>query len=373
MVTDTLTTTSIDIVSKVEFSILDLFDTLDSYLKKSAPIGGKSKKAMTAAALTTLVRYNSWLDAHQFVLAAEKTKRLDEARDRARVLAQAGLLGAGVGDLLDEDEGSTVSSDDEECEKEVIEGESDDNSAVESVAEGDIADELGSESSSSSSDDDLSDYEEEDEINDADAEAAYLKQLQDEEFESELRKLTLEALEKGKVTARTGAGGKVSSQMPAAPQFLSKKPAGDQIHHLPEGESSTASPFVDEEGMTFKLLKRGNKGKQEEVQLFVPKNTNLARRATKQDDAAAKERDLLKARVLQYEAESADAGGNVYLDETKLQVIRNRPLTIETIDRNFGKSAETPYKLSERLRGPIRPSPGRGRGGGRLFNPGGRR
>lgn len=365
--------TYIDTVSKVEFSILDLFDTLDSYLKKSSPVGGKSKKAMTAAALTTLVRYNSWLDAHEYVLAAERNKRLDEARDIARVLAQAGLLGAGVGDLLDEDESSTVISEDEESEKGGNEGESDDDSAAESFAEGDIADELGSESSSSSGDDDLSDYEEEDDINDADAEAAYLKQLQDEEFESELRKLTLEALEKGKVIARTGAGGKVSSQMPAAPQFIAKKPAGDQIHHLPEGESSTASPFVDEEGMPFKLLKRGNKGKQEEVQLFVPKNTNLARRATKQDDAAAKERDLLKARVLQYEAESADAGGNVYLDETKLQVIRNRPLTIETIDRNFGKSTETPYELSQRLRGPSRQSPGRGRGGGRLFNPGGRR
>mmetsp|Transcript_8553 Transcript_8553/g.14482 ORF Transcript_8553/g.14482 Transcript_8553/m.14482 type:complete len:97 (-) Transcript_8553:308-598(-) len=31
-------------------------------------------------------------------------------------------------------------------------------------------------------------------------------------------------------------------------------------------------------------------------------------------------------------------GGNVYLEQTKLQVIRNRPLSMEDIDRNFGSS-----------------------------------
>lgn len=323
-------------------------------------------------AALALVRYHSWLDAHQFVLVAERNRKLDEARDRARVLAQAGLVGTCDGALLDEDEGSTVISEADNSDNDDIDGESDDESSIESAPEGDIADESGSESSSCVGRD-LSDYDEEEEIIDVDAEAAYQKQLQDEEFESELRKLTMEALEKGKVTARTGAGGKVSSQMPAAPQFIAKKQAGDLVHDLPESESSAASPFVGEEGMAFKLLKRGNKGKQEEVQLIVPKNTNLARRATKQDDAAAKERDLLKARVLQYEAESADAGGNVYLDETKLQVIRNRPLTIETIDRNFGNNTTPSNNVSERLKGPVRQSPGRGRGGGRLFNPGGRR
>ena len=48
--------------------------------------------------------------------------------------------------------------------------------------------------------------------------------------------------------------------------------------------------------------RHGNKGKQEQVQLIVPKDTNLVHRATKQDDAADKEQDLLKARLLQYEA-----------------------------------------------------------------------
>ena len=108
--------------------------------------------------------------------------------------------------------------------------------------------------------------------------------------------------------------------------------------------------------------------------VYVPKDTNLARRAHKHDDAAAKERDILKARVLEYEAASADAGGNVYLDETKLQTNRNRKLTVEVLDKNFGKSVDAPYKVSElrgRGSGPGRvPGRGRGRGGGRLFNPG---
>mmetsp|Transcript_11835 Transcript_11835/g.21352 ORF Transcript_11835/g.21352 Transcript_11835/m.21352 type:complete len:659 (+) Transcript_11835:108-2084(+) len=375
--------------SDVEFSILDLFDTLDSELKKISSGGGKSKKAAAAS----FVRYNSWLDAHQSVVAAEKNKTLDEARIRIRLLAQASILGAddvsiADGDLLDGDEGSVVMSDEEESlGKDSVEGDSDDDSVGESVASGldaDVADGNDSESGSSGDDGEESSNEEEaDEIDEEAAESAYLRQLQDEEFESELRRLTMDALERGKVTARTGTGGKVSSQMPAAPEFVSKKPASSSDQsHLGEVDSTAASPFGFEEGgMAFKLFKRGNKGKQEEVQLFVPKSTNLARRATKQDDEAAKERDILKARVLQYEAESADAGGNVYLDETKLQVIRNRPLTMDTINKNFGKSSEAPYKVSERLRGRGAglgrgsslgrgPGRGRGRGGGRLFNPG---
>ena len=189
----------------------------------------------------------------------------------------------------------------------------------------------------------------------------------------------MDALEKGKSSARTGAGGKVSSHMPAAPQFVAKKPSADQR----QTEGDTQNPFVGDAGISFKLLKKGNKGKMEEKQFLVPSSTNLAHRATKQDDEAAKERDFIKARVLQYEAESAElgVGGNLYLDDSKLQVIRNRPLTMDAIDSNFGKSKDAPYKVSERSsrgRGPIggrgppggRGPGGRGRGLGRLFNPG---
>ena len=157
----------------------------------------------------------------------------------------------------------------------------------------------------------------------------------------------------------------MSSQMPAAPQFA-KKPGVAERKQESEVDPTT-NPFGGSEGMSFKLLKKGNKGKMEEKQFLVPTSTNLARRATKVDDEAVKEKEMIKARVLQYEAESADAGGNVYLDETKLQSIRNRPLTMEVLDKTFGKGNGAPYKVSSLRRPPV---PGRGRGGGRLFNPG---
>lgn len=365
--------------------MLDIFDALDSELKRIS--SGKSKQASSVS----FARYNSWFDAHEFVVEAEKTKALDGARVKVRLLAQAGLLGAddasiSDGSLLDGDGDSIEMSDEESLDKDTVGGDSDDESGEEeSVASREVAadgaaDDNESESGSSEDGEESSDEDEEgDEFDEAAAEAEYLRQLHDEEFESELRKLTMDALERGKVSARTGAGNKVSSQMPVAPQFVAKKQSREQSHSQRSEGDSAVSPFEDgEEKMAFKLFKRGNKGKQEEVQLFVPKSTNLARVATKHDDEAAKERDMLKARVLQYEAASADAvGGNVYLgEETKLQVIRNRPLTMETLERNFGKSSsDGPYKVSERFRGrgPGRGrgrGPGRGRGGGRLFNPG---
>merc|ERR1711966_150657 len=286
----------------VEFSFLDLFDTLDSGLKKISFVGGKSKKVPSVS----FVRYNSWLDAHQFVVAREQIRTLDEARDRVRILAQAGLLGAddasiADGDLLDGDADSVGMSDEEESlEKDRVEGNSDDDSVGESVASGEEVDAVNDNESESVSSDDGEESindDEVDELEEAAAEAAYLRQLQDEEFESELRKLTMETLEKGKASARTGTGGKVSSQMPVAPEFISKKQeSGNDQSHV--GDVDSVSPFGGMDGgMAFKLFKRGNKGKHEEVALFVPNSTNLARRATKQDDKVAKERDMLKAKV----------------------------------------------------------------------------
>jgi len=366
----------------VEFSVLDLFDALDSELKKISS-SNKGKKA------TSFVRYNCWLDAHQFVVVAEKNKTLDEARVRIRVLAQAGLLGAddasiSDGDMLDEDDNTAEMSDEEaSVGKESVEGESDNESVAEvPVPDAEMEDDKSVSSESSDDDnDETSDEEEGDEADEAAAEEAYMRQLEDEAFESELRRLTMDALEKGKVTARS-TGGKVSDQMIAAPQFVAKKT--DQFPPLSSGEGDVSSESPFEEGMQFKLFKRGNKGKQEAVQFNVPKDTNLAKRATKHDDAAAKEREELKARVLDYEALRDESGGNVYLEETKIQSNRNKKLTIDVLQKNFGKQRDdAPYKVSElrgrggRGRGPTTTSttgrgrgPGRGRGAGRLFNPG---
>merc|ERR1712238_21682 len=120
-----------------------------------------------------------------------------------------------------------MSDEEESLEKDSVEGDSDDDSADESIASGeeaDAADDNDSESVSSDDGEESINDEEVDEIEEAAAEAAYLRQLQDEEFESELRRLTMDTLEKGKASARTGTGGKVSSQMPVAPEFIAKKP-----------------------------------------------------------------------------------------------------------------------------------------------------
>jgi len=119
--------------------------------------------------------------------------------------------------------------------------------------------------------------------------------------------------------------------------------------------------------------KKGNKGKMEAKQFFVPKDTNLAAVATKQDDEAERERNMIKARVLQYEAESADSGGNVYLEQEKLQVIRNRPLSMEEIDKNFGTTGGNLVNAPSKKAVPAGGNQNGGRGGrGYSFGRGGR-
>jgi regulator of nonsense transcripts 2 len=243
--------------------------------------------------------------------------------------------------------------------------------AVEEGADGE--DEIGEDDDDLDEDREDETDEEEDEEEEFDEEA-YMQQLEAEAFERELRRLTMDALEKGKAVSR---GGKVADSMPTGSQVIRKKS---------ETETSAGFALGGKTGVSFQLLKKGNKGKMEAKQFFVPADTNLAAVATKQDDKAAKERDMIKARVLQYEAESAEAevsGGNVYLEQEKLQVIRNR-LSMEEIDRNFGttggnlRPADKTKLGSTGGRGPGRGLPsggrgygsGRGRGGGR--NSGGR-
>jgi regulator of nonsense transcripts 2 len=143
----------------------------------------------------------------------------------------------------------------------------------------------------------------------------------------------MEALEKGKNASRKQIG----ESMVSGSQILKKKEQPKPSDGLAPTSSGIA--LGGKVGISFQLLKKGNKGKVEAKEILVPADTNLAMVASKQDDAAARERDEIKQRVLRYEAESAEAeysGGNVYLEQEKLQIIRNRPLSMEEIDRNFG-------------------------------------
>lgn len=179
----------------VEFSVLDLFDALDSQLKKLQPDSRRKPQAATKSSAASFVRYSCWVDAHKFVVAAEEADVLSLARTKTRLLAQAGILGSqgtSTGDLLDDDtvgSGSIEMSNDDEEEDSIDDGESDSDVEDKKLVKGDVVevDVSGSESEEESEDDE-DPIDDQDEIALASAEEAYIRQLQDEAFESELRK-----------------------------------------------------------------------------------------------------------------------------------------------------------------------------------------
>jgi regulator of nonsense transcripts 2 len=360
----------ISLPAEVEFALLDTFDIVDSaWRRATGKEGGKGIRGKKegngdgdASEEPGFPRYLSWLEAHNSTVAIEEADYLAEARTRARIEALAGESNAEHIDpmdrelLHDEDEslGDEDDDDDDDSSAEDPMSLSAKDSVVDDHAfemESGDEDEDADEHNDASHDEETSDDDSED-SNDSEGETDdedgteegdvdYIAQMEEEAFERELRKITMEAIEKGKNAARGATGGKVADTMISGSQIIKKKPADltrttDNPH--------AGGPILTLEGgagITFQLLKKGNKGKVEAKEIIVPADTNLAKAATKQDGEAARERDMIKARVLQYEAESAEArsaGGNIYLENTKLQEIRNRPLSLDEIDKNFGTS-----------------------------------
>jgi regulator of nonsense transcripts 2 len=330
--------------TEVEFALLDTFDILDSQWRKVTK-EQKKKGSSDDRCPHGFPRYTSWLEAHNATVSSENAEAALEGRMHSRLENQAGN-GENNG------ESSTIVSDSFNEEEDELDDEDDSDLGTDDGLSASARDSLGDDSENISLDDDSRNEDdekdvgapgtlEEDEFDDEsnasedDSEGgfdedAYMQQLEAEAFEAELRRLTMDALEKGKSTAR---GGKVSDYMPSGSQFLKKKQSETPA------EDGLAVALGGMEGISFSLLKKGNKGRMESKQFMVPKDTNLAAVATKQDDEAAKERDMIKARVLQYEADAAESeGGNVYLDQQKITVIRNRPLSMDEIDKNFGTS-----------------------------------
>jgi regulator of nonsense transcripts 2 len=377
--------------TEVEFSLLDTFDVVDSMWRKAAKDqGGKGSKNRRDAGgdgdgkeEQGFPRYANWLEAHNATVALEEAEHLVEARTRARIEALAGESTAeamdSIGDLLNDDDDSLGDEDDDDSSAdedpmsvsakdsitedhhfEIESGDEEEDGAEETMELSqydETSDDESDDSNESETDDE--DRSDEDEFD----EEAYIKQMEEEAFERELRRVTMEALEKGKVAARSATGGKVADTMPSGSQIIKKKPA--ETGSSPSGGAPTMA-LGGFEGISFQLLKKGHKGKMEAKEIIVPADTNLAKTATKQDDAAARERDMIKARVLQYEQESAEArnaGGNVYLEQEKLQVIRNRPLSMEDIDRNFGTTGGNLRPNSGDPRPRTSPSAGGGRVG----------
>lgn len=318
----------------VEFALLNTFDAIDSQWKKASQARRKRGEAEVKNDDSIgFPRFSSWMEAHNATVLQEEKDQLAVERARARLetVAAGGaatemeLLGdAELALLADDDdfdvmsqslEDEVESETDTEDENKIMDAEEEDGVEVDDLQDDDF---------------DSEDYEVYDDAESID-EGAYMKQLEEEAFERELRRVTMEALDKGKNSAQSR--GKVADNMITGSQFVRKKEKGE--------ESPLAIALGGMEGVTFQLLKKSNKGKVEAKQLIVPKDTNLAKQAEKNDDEAARERDMLKAHVLQYEAESSEhgeGGGNVYLEQTKLQLIRNRPLTMQEIDQNFGTS-----------------------------------
>ena len=364
----------------VEFALLDTFDIIDSQWKRMTKGGAGSMRTNSAdvskgAGAATMdagfPRYATWLEAHNATVAVEESEAVFEAQKRARLeaLSDESKSLSDIHDdhlsMNDDEMASLMDEEDDEDVSTVRSGGSEDGGGdfeeneIEATAEDDEGHSWVSEEDEEESGDDDSegdfDENEEDEFD----EEAYMRQLEQEAFERELRRITMDALEKGKSVSRKQVG----DTMISGSQIVKKKPE-------PGESSSGVMALGGGAGISFQVLRKGNKGKVEARELVVPVDTNLAMVATKQDDAKARERDEIKQRVLTYELQSAEAegtGGNVYLEQDKLQRNRNKALSMDTIDKNFGTTRGDlhPSQASRKpLVAPV-PATGRGRGTGR--------
>ncbi|KAL7574238.1 hypothetical protein ACA910_012493 [Epithemia clementina (nom. ined.)] len=357
--------------TEVEFSLLDTFDAVDSQWRKTTKSAGSLDGTDGG-----FKRYQSWLEAHNATVAAEEAEAVDNEKKRSDLEAIADSSKS-LEDIMTRmieqnfDDESISHMDEEEEGSLVFSGKG----SVHDRSHGDETESENDDADRSDQEDEDLESENEGESDDTESEEifdeeAYARQLEEEAFERELRRLTMDALEKGKSASRKI----VASDMISGSQVVKKK-MPDQQPKV-EGEQPKMPSFwpSSKAGVTVQLLRKGNKGKVEAKELVVPMETNLAIAATRKDAAAARERDEIKLRVLQYEADSAEAeltGGNVYLEQEKLQVIRNKPLSIEDIDRNFGTTrgdlrksdaSKTASAPAGRVARPLRGGPARGRG-----------
>lgn len=357
----------------IEFALLDTFDIIDSQWKRVSR-GGTARTfndaSSGAATDQEFPRYETWLDAHNAAVAVEESDAVFAAQKRARLESLTDesktLIDIHDENSMNDDETASLMEEDDEDVSTVRSGGSDDVAGdfEENEMVAAAEDEEGhswvseGEGGEDSGDDDFEgdfDEEEGDEFD----EEAYMRQLEEEAFERELRRITMDALEKGKSASRKQVG----DSMISGSQIIKKKPE--------PGASLSSAGIVlgGGAGVSFQVLKKGNKGKVEARELVVPVDTNLAMVATKLDDAKARERDEIKQRVLTYELQSAEAegtGGNVYLELDKLQRNRNKALSMDTIDKNFGTTRGDLHPTQVTRMPVVAPTtPGRGRGAAR--------
>ena len=369
--------------TEVEFALLDTFDAIESQWRRVNKSNQNDKE-------NDFPRYQSWLDAHNAAVAYEETEAAHEKKRRLHMEALADpsntlvdIENLGDQELYDgsqegSQQGSQLEDDDDDASRSYSIYNDEEGEPENEVADEDEERKDPGNDEEEDDEDDEDDYEEDDDEEEEEFdEEAYMRQLEEEAFERELRRATMEALEKGKNASRKLVAGDMISGSQTIKKKASDRAPG-KVDQVTSGQPAGMFALSGQAGIGFQLLKRGNKGKVEARDFVVPVDTNLAVVATRNDDAAARERDEIKKRVLQYEAVSAEAeltGGNVYLEQEKLQVIRNKPLSMEDIDRNFGttrgdlatnsRPTTTTSGSSTPLegRGPGRGRGGRGRGG----------
>ena len=342
------------IPADVEFAALDVLDLLDSQLRKVA----------RGNQLRSFDRPANWLEAHEIVIRHENAdleRKELQGGDLKEVEVNENeneLVDDDNNDFEDENENENDDSNDDYDDTMDDSDDSDNDSDNSGSCSDDDDDDDSNESDDDSSDSEFLELTEEEE---AAAHAEQMRKLEEAAFERELRKLTMEALEKGKsAVAAVGGGKKMADNMIHAKNIVLHKTETEKgSAGGAGGATEKLVSLAGSNGVAFKLIKRGHKGRVESKQIVVPTNTSLAKTASKQDDEGLREKELLKARVMQYSRESESSSmqsGNVYMDTDKLKMNKNKKLNMSDIDKAFGSGDATPGRGG---RG------GQGGGGGR--------
>jgi len=349
----------------VEFAALDLFDLLDSSYK-SAGMGARRKLNSRP-----FERPSSWMEAHLTVVELEKAEheRRMNSEEKKKLAAEEFAEEEEVEEAEEEEfsEEEEIEQDDDEQDDEDGDGDDDDDDGQDQEDDSSDSSSCSDDDSDSTGSSDSSDFEEPTEEEELAARAAHMKKLEEEAFERELRKMTMDALEKGKTQANSvGGSRKMADNMIHAKNIVGNKTTeGNKA----TDDDATTSTLSGTTGVAFRLIKMGHKGRVESKQIVVPEKSTLAKTASKTDDAGLREKEAIKARVLQYSVESDRAGymgGNVYMEQDRLKANRNKTLTMGEIDKQFGNNTRE-VSAGRGGGGPGRGGPGRGGGSRTLF------
>lgn len=267
-----------------EFAVLDLLDSLRG---------------------TGIQECSSWEEAQAAVEAleeAEHHERVEKAAKDARLRAEhaAGKDLPAPEELVDDDlldEVGSSDDDDDDEEDEDEEDEEDTLGGANDEEDGDEQQDSSSSSSSSSSGGSDAEDEEEEDVHVLTHNSAPLKTEADDEFDRMFDKLMSDNLNKSKATSHRS----LRADNMAAPSLLGRIAVKEATHDM---------PLTGEEGVAFRMLKRGAKGKLEGQAVLIPAGTNLAAQQKRVHSKESNEHELIKQRVLAYgdSIEAATAG-----------------------------------------------------------------